>query len=153
MSTHGVYYSGFVFLNETDTDLIPTNRIILSHEINRDTKDWWKNARDFSARRDADNLLIPYKIICPSAVQAMVSTQQNLYIFCQDIRNKQNTKNTTTSSWKQASRKEPMCSSRKLRVLLLCRQTHKDTMIYVRNLRSTDRRHFRHTIRNPKMDR
>ena len=84
MSTHGVYYSGFVFLNETDTDLRPTNRIILSHEINRDTKDWWKNARDFSARRDADNLLIPYKIICPSAVQAMVSTQQNLYIFCQD---------------------------------------------------------------------
>jgi hypothetical protein len=84
MSIHGVYYSGFVFLNEIDTDLHPTNRIILSHEINRDTKDWWKNARDFSARRDADNLLIPYKIICPSAVQAMVSTQQNLYIFCQD---------------------------------------------------------------------
>lgn len=84
MSTHGVYYSGFVFLNEIDTNLKSTNRVILSHEINRDTKDWWKNARDFSARRDADNLLIPYKIICPSAVQAMVSTQQNLYIFCQD---------------------------------------------------------------------
>ncbi len=84
MSTHGVYYSGFVFLNEINTDLKATNRVILSHEINRDTKDWRKNARDFSARRDADNLLIPYKIICPSAVQAMVSTQQNLYIFCQD---------------------------------------------------------------------
>lgn len=84
MSTHGVYYSGFVFLNEIDYDLKATNRVVLSHEINRDTKDWRKNARDFSARRDADNLLIPYKIICPSAVQAMVSTQQNLYIFCQD---------------------------------------------------------------------
>lgn len=84
MSSHWVYYSGFVFLNEVDTDLRATNRIILSHEINRDTKDWWKNARDFSARLDADNLLIPYKIICPSAVQAMISTQQNLYIFCQD---------------------------------------------------------------------
>jgi len=82
-SSHGVYYSGFVFINEI-SDWKPTNRIILSHEINRDTKDWWKNARDFSARRDADNLLIPYKIICPSDVQAMVSTQQNLYIFCQD---------------------------------------------------------------------
>ena len=84
MSNNGVYYSGFVFLNELDTDLKPTNRVILSHEVNRDTKDWWKNARDFSARLDADNLLIPYKIICPSAVQAMISTQQNLYIFCQD---------------------------------------------------------------------
>ena len=84
MSTHGVYYSGFVFLNEIDEDLKATNRVVLSHEINRDTKDWWKNARDFSARRDADKLLIPYKIICPSTVQAMVSTQQNLYIFCQD---------------------------------------------------------------------
>lgn len=84
MSNNGVYYSGFVFLNELDTDLRPTNRVILSHEVNRDTKDWWKNARDFSARLDADNLLIPYKIICPSAVQAMISTQQNLYIFCQD---------------------------------------------------------------------
>lgn len=84
MSNNGVYYSGFVFLNELDTNLKTTNRVVLSHEINRDTKDWWKNARDFSARRDADNLLIPYKIICPSSVQAMVSTQQNLYIFCQD---------------------------------------------------------------------
>lgn len=84
MSNNGVYYSGFVFLNELDTDLKPTNRVILSHEVNRDTKDWWKNARDFSARIDADDLLIPYKIICPSAVQAMISTQQNLYIFCQD---------------------------------------------------------------------
>ena len=84
MSSHGVYYSWFVFLNEVNQDLQITNRVILSHEINRDTKDRWKNARDFSARRDADNLLIPYKIICPSAVQAMISTQQNLYIFCQD---------------------------------------------------------------------
>ena len=84
MSNNGVYYSGFVFLNELDADLNPTNRVILSHEVNKDTKDWWKNARDFSARLDADNLLIPYKIICPSAVQAMISTQQNLYIFCQD---------------------------------------------------------------------
>lgn len=83
-STTWVYYSWFVFLNEFDSDFKTTNRIILSHEINRDTKDRWKNARDFSARKDADKLLIPYKIICPSAVQTMVSTQQNLYIFCID---------------------------------------------------------------------
>lgn len=82
-SDTGVYYSWFVFLNEV-SDFKPTNRVILSHEVNKDTKDWYKNARDFSARRDADNLLIPYKIICPSAVQTMISTQQNLYIFCQD---------------------------------------------------------------------
>jgi len=84
MSTHGVYYSWFVFINEIDSDLQLTNRVILSHEVNRDAKERRLNARDFSARRDADKLIIPSKIICPSAVQAMVSTQQNLYIFCQD---------------------------------------------------------------------
>lgn len=83
-STCWVYYSWFVFLNEFDEDRNPTNRVILSHEVNKDTKDRWKNARDFSARKDADKLLIPYKIICPSSVQTMISTQQNLYIFCMD---------------------------------------------------------------------
>jgi len=83
-STCWVYYSWFVFLNEFDEDRKPTNRVILSHEVNKDTKDRWKNARDFSARKDADKILIPYKIICPSSVQTMISTQQNLYIFCMD---------------------------------------------------------------------
>lgn len=83
-STCWVFYAWFVFLNEFDSDRKTTNRVILSHEVNRDTKDRWKNARDFSARKDADKLLIPYKIICPSSVQTMVSTQQNLYIFCID---------------------------------------------------------------------
>lgn len=84
MSNCGVYYSGFVFLNKLNDDLSPSNIVVLSHEVNMDTKDRYKNAHDFSARRDADNLIIPYKIVCPSAVQAMVATQQNLYIFCQD---------------------------------------------------------------------
>lgn len=87
-SSNGAYYWWFVFLNEIQVDnngkYTPTNRIVLSHEINRDTEDWRDNATDFSARFDADNLEIPYKIILPSAVQSIISTQQNLYIFCQD---------------------------------------------------------------------
>ena len=84
MSNCGAYYAGFVFLNKLDDNLNPTNIVVLSHEVNRDDDERYKNARNFSARRDADNLIIPYKIVCPSAVQAMVATQQNLYIFCQD---------------------------------------------------------------------
>ena len=83
-SSNGVYYSWFVFINEVDEDTWPTNRVTLSHEINRDTTNRYDNATNFSARTDEDNLLIPYKIICPSSVQAMISTQQNMYIFCQD---------------------------------------------------------------------
>lgn len=82
----GVFYSWFVFLNEVVDTTKKTNRIILSHEINldRNREYWQKNATTFSQRKDADNLNIPYKIICPSTVQAMVATQQNLYIFCSD---------------------------------------------------------------------
>ena len=80
-----VYYSWFVFLNEIDSESWkPTNRVILSHEVNRDQDDWISNATNYSARTDADDLIIPYKLILPSSVQAMVSTQQNLYIFCQE---------------------------------------------------------------------
>lgn len=80
-----VFYSWFVFLNEIDKESwYPTNRVILSHEINRDQDNWISSATNFSARTDADDLIIPYKLILPSSVQAMVSTQQNLYIFCQD---------------------------------------------------------------------
>lgn len=81
-----VFYSWFVFINEVVDMTKKTNRIILSHEINldRDRQYWEKNATTFSQRKDADNLNIPYKIICPSTVQAMVATQQNLYIFCAD---------------------------------------------------------------------
>jgi hypothetical protein len=58
--------------------------VILSHEVNRDQDNWISNATNYSARTDADDLIIPYKLILPSSVQAMVSTQQNLYIFCQE---------------------------------------------------------------------
>lgn len=78
------YYWWFVFLDSVDENKDKTNIVTLSHEINRDITEWENNATNFSARFDADNLEIPYRIVCPSAVQAMISTQQNMYIFCQD---------------------------------------------------------------------
>ena len=95
------FYSGFVFINEiqkkewsrtdpdtgttiTGVDYEKTNRVVLSHEVNMDTDDRRENARDFSAQRDADDLEIPYKIVCPTTVTWIVGTMQNLYIFCED---------------------------------------------------------------------
>lgn len=49
-----------------------------------DTDDWRDNARNFSAQRDADDLEIPYKIVCPTTVTGIIGTMQNLYIFCED---------------------------------------------------------------------
>ncbi len=100
-SCMGAYYSWFVFINEiqkedrtitdpdtgvvtTGTDYKKTNRVVLSHQVNMDTKDRRENARDFSAQRDYDDLEIPYKIVCPSTVNGIVWTMQNLYIFCDD---------------------------------------------------------------------
>lgn len=95
------FYSGFVFINEiqkkewsrtdpdtgvttTGVDYEKTNRVVLSHEVNMDTDDRRENARDFSAQRDADDLEIPYKIVCPTTVTGIIWTMQNLYIFCED---------------------------------------------------------------------
>lgn len=95
------FYSGFVFINEiqkkewsrtdpdtgqtiTWVDYEKTNRVVLSHEVNMDTDDRRENARDFSAQRDADDLEIPYKIVCPTTVTGIIWTMQNLYIFCED---------------------------------------------------------------------
>ena len=95
------FYSGHVFINEiqaesrrrtdpdtgvvtTGTDYKKTNRVIVSHVANMDTDDWRDNARNFSAQRDADDLEIPYKIVCPTTVTGIIGTMQNLYIFCED---------------------------------------------------------------------
>jgi hypothetical protein len=37
-----------------------------------DTDDRRENARDFSAQRDADDLEIPYKIVCPTTVTGII---------------------------------------------------------------------------------
>ena len=100
-SCMGAFYSGHVFINEiqekdrtitdpntgvvtTWTDYNKTNRVIVSHVANMDTTDRRKNARNFSAQRDADDLEIPYKIVCPTTVTGIIGTMQNLYIFCED---------------------------------------------------------------------
>ena len=100
-SCMGAFYSWFVFINEiqketwthTDpdtwtvtnwVDFKKTNRVVLSHQVNIDTNDWRENARNFSAQRDADDLEIPYKIVCPTTVTGIIGTMQNLYIFCED---------------------------------------------------------------------
>lgn len=77
------FYSWFVFINEI-ISWKKTNRVILSHEVNMDTAKRRENARNFSAQRDADNLEIPYKIVCPTTVTGIIWTMQNLYIFCED---------------------------------------------------------------------
>lgn len=77
------FYSGFVFINEIQ-NWVKTNRVILSHEVNMDTTNRRNNARNFSAQRDADDLEIPYKIVCPTTVTGIIWTMQNLYIFCED---------------------------------------------------------------------
>lgn len=103
------YYSSNVFINEvqadhrtredeqgnitTWVDYKKTNRVIVSHFVNMDTKDRRKNARDFSAQRQKlwnnetqsyDETEIPYKIVCPTTVTGIIWTMQNLYIFCED---------------------------------------------------------------------
>ena len=95
------YYSSNVFINEiqketrthTDPDTgetttgyeyKKTNRVIVSHFVNMDVADWRDEARNFSAQKDADDLEIPYKIVCPTTVTGIVGTMQNLYIFCED---------------------------------------------------------------------
>lgn len=100
-SCMGAYYSGFVFINEihqenrthTDpdtwvvtswTEYKKTNRVILSHAVNQDMEWRREEARNFSAQKDADWLEIPYKLVCPSTVNWIVWTMQNLYIFCDD---------------------------------------------------------------------
>lgn len=105
------YYSSNVFINEVEkkdreitdpdtwdvissgTDYVKTNRVIVSHFVNRDTNDWRENARNFSAQRQElwnnetqqyDETEIPYKIVCPTTVTWIIWTMQNLYIFCED---------------------------------------------------------------------
>jgi prolyl oligopeptidase PreP (S9A serine peptidase family) len=94
----GAYYSSNVFINEiqkedrtitdpdtgvvtTGTDYKKTNRVIVSHFVNMDTKDRRENARDFSAQRQKlrnnetqsyDETEIPYKIVCPTTVNGIV---------------------------------------------------------------------------------
>lgn len=82
-SCMGAFYSGFVFINEIEKGE-KTNRVIVSHQVNMDTDNWRENARNFSSQRDADDLEIPYKIVCPTTVTWIIGTMQNLYIFCED---------------------------------------------------------------------